>query len=319
MRFTLNITDPVHQELVELNIQDLAYRIANNTNTEISQILHSKGGYKYFLRLPLFSNFNYAGRNEETPHMVIKCCHKAGDRKFIAYEFKGHPYNKSEWYCARLYIEQTLAKELYKEYWSELLVTDVHIAVGSDIPLSHLLFDKLRARKAGIYFNSNGEMELIYMQPKNRTQELAIYDRHAKAKNRKLKFRPNEATRAELRLGKMRIPFTNFLVDHTYVDKFQSIKSYDFKKLADAKGLGRYELMAIQSMGLIPFMRKHTKYERTKLRKTIGPYLVPVININSIKSMWSKQISKISVMDQFKDIPASKEKKFKAMFNSKYL
>ncbi|MCG7566610.1 hypothetical protein MHM95_09935 [Pseudoalteromonas sp. CnMc7-15] len=320
MRLTLDVRDEEHQELIRLNIEDLACRIANKTTAELTQILYPKAGYERFIRLPLFEEeFNHSGSNIETPHLVVKCSPSSSSRRFLTIELKGHKYSKSQWYCARLFLEHILTPELYLYYWDQLTVTNVHIALGSDIPLSKLLFDKLLSRKAGIYFNSDGDIELIYFQPKNRMQELAVYDRKAKEKNFGFKFQPDESTRAELRLGKLKTPLNKFISDHDYLNKFNSIKSYSLSKIKRNGCLGRYELMAIQAMGLTPFLRKHDKYERAKIRQAIKPYLVPVIKMNAIKSEWLKQVGSISTMVPLKKLSVRHTSKYKERFNHMYM
>ncbi|QUI64885.1 hypothetical protein GSF04_21345 [Pseudoalteromonas sp. A22] len=320
MRLSLDITDEEHQELIKLNIEDLACRIANKTTAGLKQIIHPRLGYARYTRVPLFDpQFSYSASNREIPHLAIMCDPYSPCRKFLAIELKGHKYTKSQWYCARLFLEHILTPELYLDYWQELTVTKVDIALGSDIPLSELLFDKLHARKAGIYFNSDGDNELFYFQPKNRRQEIAVYDRKAKEKNFGYKFQANESTRTELRLGKLKIPLNKFLTEHDYLKKFNSIKSYDLNKIKDTGCLGRYELMAIQVMGMTPFLRKHNKYERTKFRKAIKPYLVPVINMDAIKSKWLKQVDSISTMDPFTNLSTSQKTKYKEKFNRTYM
>jgi len=320
MRLTLDVINEDHQELIMLNMEDLACRLANKSTAQLTQILCSKNGYERFIRLPLFEEeFNHAGRNIETPHMVVKCSPSSSSRRFLAIELKGHKYTKSQWYCVRLFLEHILTPELYSDYWNQLTVTNVHIALGSDIPLSNLLFDKLHSRKAGIYFNCEGDIELIYFQPKNRMQELAVYDRKAKEKNFGYKFQADEYTRTELRLGKLKIPLNKFISDHDYLNKFKTIRSYNLSKIKRNGCLGRYELMAIQAMGLTPFLRKHNKYKRAKLRQSIEPYLVPVINMKTIKSKWLKQIDSISTMDPFTKLSASQTSKYKEKFNHMYM
>lgn len=320
MRLTLNVPDEEHQELIKLNMEDLACRIENKTTAELNQIIHPKVGYKRYIRVPLFAQeFSYSSSNIETPHLAIMCDPNSPSRKFLAIELKGHKYTKSQWYCARLFLEHIMTDELYLDYWQELTVTKVDIALGSDIPLSKLLFDKLHSRKAGIYLNSDGDIELIYFQPKNKGQQVATYDRKAKAKNCGFKFQPNESTRTELRLGKLKIPLSKFLSAHDYLKKFNSIKSYDLKKITDAGCLGRYELMAIQAMGMTPFLRKHNKYERTKIRKAIKPHLAPIVDMDTIKSKWLKQVDSISSMDPFNKLSASQTIKYKEKFNHMYM
>lgn len=319
MRLTLDIKNNNHQDLIGLNIQDLACRIANKTGTPLTQILHPRAGYEYFLRLPLYSDFTYSGRNEETPHIIIKCNHTADDRRFIAFELKGHPYSRGRWYFVRLLMEQVLDAELYNEYWNKLTVSNVHIAIGSDIKLSNLLFDKLMARKAGIYFNSNGELELIYFQPNNKVQEIAVYDRNAKVKNRNISKRPDEPTRAELRLGKMKVLFCDFLDNHDYLLKFDKLKSYDFSKAIVSGEFDRYEIMAIQAMGLTTFLRRHSKYEVAKFRKRLSPFLIPVIELDTINKLWQKEARNMAVMDPLMPIPNDKELLYKDKLELLYL
>lgn len=319
MRLTLKIDDQAHQKQVKENLLVLSKQLAESTSTPLSQVLLTRAGYDYFLRLPLFSEFNYATSNEETPHMLVKCSHKASDRRFIAFELKGHKYSKGEWHCVRLFMEQILSAELYEEYWDKLTVSNVDIAIGSDLPISQLLFDKLMARKAGIYFDSNGDTESVYFQPKNRSQEIAVYSRLAKAKNRGLNIEVQENTRVELRLGKMQVPLNDFINNHDYLLKFENIKSYNFGRIKDSSILGKYELMAIHAMGLTPFLRKHVKEERSKIRGAIKPYQVPVIDLKNINRLWLKQVDKLEVMDPFNKLPKSKQRYYKSKLNTMYL
>ncbi|MBL4941912.1 MAG: hypothetical protein JKY81_09640 [Colwellia sp.] len=238
---------------------------------------------------------------------------------YISFEFKGHPYSKGRWYFARLFLEKILTIKLYKEYWPNIMISSAHIAIGSEIHLRNLLFDKLMARKAGLYFSSDGDLELIYFQPKNRVMEIAVYDRKAKVVNRNIAKRPNESTRAEVRLGKMNMSFEHFINEHGYLNKFDYLKSYDFQQIIESGVFCRYATMAIQAMGLTPFMRKHSKYERAKYRKALKPYLIPVIELESIQTLWLKQTKKMAVMNPFNNIPSRRMKHYKAKLKKLYL
>ncbi len=319
IRLTIAVDDADQQELIKRNIQNLACKIADKVDVKPSQILHRRLGYEFYMRLPLYSDFVFSGRNEETPHIVVKCNHPTPGRKFIVFEFKGHPYNKGRWYFARLYLEQLLSVELYKEYWSDIVISGAHIAIGSEIHIHNLLFDKLMARKAALFFSSDGDLELIYFQPKNRTLEIAVYDRNAKVINRNIAKRPNESTRAEVRLGKMNMSFDQFINEHGYLNKFNYLKAYDFRKIIESGVFDRYQIMAIQAMGLTPFMRKHSKYERAKFRKALKPYLIPVIKLGTIETLWLKQTKKMAAMNPFTSIPRDKRKLYKAKLKIMYL
>ncbi|MBL4940447.1 MAG: hypothetical protein JKY81_02140 [Colwellia sp.] len=84
IRLTIAVDDANQQKLIKRNIQELACKMADKTGIKPSQILHPRAGYQFYMRLPLYSDFVFNGRNEETPHIVVKCSHPTPDRKFIS-------------------------------------------------------------------------------------------------------------------------------------------------------------------------------------------------------------------------------------------
>lgn len=319
LRITLDIKDIDIQDLILLNMQGLACSMAKKSNADLKQILHPQGGYEFVLRVPLFSeNFNYTTKNEEIANMFIKCSPKASDRKFIAFELKGHPYKTEQWYCVRLFLEHILSVENYEKYWEEIKITDVHIALGYDLHLSELLFDKLRARKAGLYYNQS-EPETVYFQPQNKAMQIAVYDRYTKVRKRGLNFQPKERTRAELKLGRQTMLLKEFITEHTYLDKFYTLKAYNIQKIKNSQIFSKYELLALQAMGLTPFLCAHNAYEKSKIRRNLKPYLIPVTNLIKIKAKWLKEVKRMKVMDPSTNISNANQTKFKGRFRDMYL
>ena len=263
--------------------------------------MHSRSGYEIFIRLPLFSNFSYASRNEETPHLVVKCGYIYGDGNFIIIECKGHPYTFEHWYIASLWLEKTFGYKLLAKYFEKMLITNVDIALGVNLKLENYLFDNVWSQKTALFTSSLGEFETIYLQPHNKRLEMCIYNRLSKVRNRGILKVPREPSRIEFRIGKLKLTAEKFFNNPTeLLEAFRRFRIYDLEKVKLSNILSEDQLIAISAIGLTPYLRKKNKYNREYLRKVLKPFLIPVINFEIIYKQWQKEITKMKVIQPFK-------------------
>jgi hypothetical protein len=320
LRIALFLTNCIHQSLIISNINMIAKSLALKLNVGEKQIKYSRDGYSIFLRLPLFSNFNYSGRNEETPHLVIKCNHRLNDRRFIGIEFKGHPYKQEHWFCASIWIDKIFGRELLNTYWEQFQVTGIDIAIGSDIELNHYLFDKLWGQKAAIYFDSFAGFELIYLQPKNKKLEIAVYNRIRKLTNRKINKVAKEKTRIEIRIRREKIYLSDlFNEPEPLIKAFNMIKIYDLRRIEKLTLFNEDRLLAIKAMGVMPYLRAKKKYQRAVMRKAIKPFLIPLIDMDKIKSFWLDELKIIKVWTPNISYRGKRSKELRNKFIEEYI
>jgi len=307
------------KEAITSNIIELTNELSEAICCNPKQITHSKAGYLFYTRLPLFSEFNYQSRNEETPHLVIKCAPVHGDRKFIAIEFKGHPYKNEHWYCALLWIIEIFGRRLLKQYWDKLIISHIDLAVGLDFPLNEVLFDKLWGQKAAVFYNNAGAHETIYLQPKNPKLEVAIYDRKAKMRNRRINKVAVENTRIEIRLGKLNWQFSELLSSpESTIKPFKMLKLYNFSKIKKSKQFNNDQLLALKVMGILPYLRTFNKYRRDTKRLDLKKHLIPILNIKLIEDLWLSELKRMSKLIPFRKYSSPVPKSLRAKFITEY-
>ncbi|MDX2370958.1 MAG: hypothetical protein QNK36_21565 [Colwellia sp.] len=321
LRIGLYVDIPQDQQLIIERLDKIAQNLVKNDFGTKNQILHPKYGYNAFLRLPLFSAFSYEGSNEETPHLTVKCDYRYGGRRFILIECKGHPYEDRHCYCLKLWLQQIFGRELLKKYWSEMLITNIHLAFGFNKDINDLLFKKNMARKSAIYFDSHGGFETIYFQPKNRMKETCIYDRNVKMKKRKLPVKPQSDYRAEIRLGRMSMAFEEFFEKpDSLIKTFNRIKAYDLIKLEKAQVLSHDALLAIKVMGVTAYLRAQpTKYQREVVNKTIKPFLHKLIDMDLIRGLYYEEVDRIKLINPLIKCKDKLYKEVKHIFKTLYL
>jgi hypothetical protein len=276
-------------------------------------------GYKLSIRLPVLSEFKYGGKNEETPHIEIKCDPYEDARNFIAFQFKGLPYGKSKWFVCMLWMEQVFGTELLEYYFNHFRITHAHIAFGMDIKLADVLFNKLWGQKAGVYYSKEGQLETIYLQPNNKNLEIAIYDRKSKMKNRNLKKEALENTRVEFRLGRLNLDFKKIQQEDIISKPFNMIKMYDFQAVKESDRHSQDTLTALSVMGLLPYFRTLSKYRREVFKKNIKEYLTPICTEKELSKLWRSEIKRVTKLIPFKTYKKSTTPDhLRGIFNSTY-
>lgn len=321
LRIGLRVESQLHQFLIIKNLKNIAYNLVNNDFGTRNQILHPKYGYDNYLRLPLFSSFNYETHNEETPHLAIKCNYLYGGRRFILIEFKGHSYDAEHWLCCGFWLRKIFGKKLLEEYWPQMLITNIHLAFNFDTSINNLLFNKTLTRKSALYFNGHGEIETIYFQPKNRKNETCIYDRKAKMKNRNLTVSPETNFRAEVRLGKLSMPFDELLKKpESLIKTFNRIQAFDLQRLKEANIFHRDTLLAIKLGGIKAYRQQlPSKHEKELFNKKIKPHLNSLINMDFIRDSYRTEVDHIKIICPLIMRKHKKYKKVKKKFEQLYI
>ncbi|MDO6447153.1 hypothetical protein Q4493_15385 [Colwellia sp. 1_MG-2023] len=297
IRFAIPVKKTKEQSLIKENIRNMAKELGIAIDTHYNQILHSRNGYEIYCRVPLLSDFNYAKRNEETPHLVIKCSYMHGSRNFLLIECKGHPYSSKEWYLVRLWLERILGYKLLKKHQNNIYITSFDIAIGVDISIENYLFDFVWGQKAGWFTAPSGQLETIYIQPHNKSIEVCIYNRKAKVRNRGVLKKITSPSRIELRFGRRKIALDDFFNTLDFLpNAFKRSRVYNLEKIVTQSDLDEDQIIALQSAGLVPYLRKISKYRREKIRKQIKPHLEPTIDFSLAKPLWEKYLKKVKRM-----------------------
>lgn len=318
-RIAIQIANPNHQEIVKQNLVSIRDKVHKSLNIPKRQIMHSRNGYEVFLRVPLLSEFNYAKRNEEVPHIVVKCDYAYGNRYFLAIECKGHPYNKKQWFLVRLWLESILGYELLNIYKEEIFVTDFDITIGVDFPLGSYLFDFVWGQKSAWFTSKTGEFETIYIQPHNKRLEACIYNREAKVRNRGINKKIREPSRIELRFGKRKILLDKFFNTLDFLPKaFKRTRIYSLQNIIKQSDVCEDQIIALKAAGLVPYLRQISKYRREKFRKNIKPYLIPAIDFSKIEPLWNDELKKLKKIRPLKVYKGSKYNILRTEFVSTY-
>lgn len=167
LRLVIKITDPNHQDEIKKAVDNTAIHLSRIYKVSKTHIIQSKNNYNQFIRLPLLSNFKYNARNEETPHIVLQCAPIDETRYFIAIECKGHPYSREQFYSVRLWLEYIFSAQLLNIYKDRILLNRFDIALNTNLLLKDYLFDSKWSKKTALYTSAEGDLETLYIQPKN--------------------------------------------------------------------------------------------------------------------------------------------------------
>ncbi|MEJ6534692.1 hypothetical protein [Pseudoalteromonas lipolytica] len=321
LRLALHVRTSEHQVLIKDNLERIANSLSSMLSVPPSQIFHSKNSYEIFMRLPLFSQFNYSSKNEETPHIVIQCSYKyeTTSRYFITIECKGHPYTRQQFFAVRLWLEYILGFELFEIYKDKILVTKIDVALNTNLALSNYLFDSSWSKKVATFTSANGDIETLYIQPKNKSLEICIYDRGAKIRNRGILKKLRSPSRIEFRFGKQKVLLSNYTTNNDSFHKaFVRLKIYDFSKVVDSELFNDDQLMALKSVGLKPYLQKASKLEREKLRKKLKPFLCAFIKPSSSQKLWDEALRKIKYLDPSKNFKGDSAVRVRKEFVSTY-
>lgn len=319
LRLVIKITDPNHQDEIKKAVDNTAIHLSRIYKVSKTHIIQSKNNYNQFIRLPLLSNFKYNARNEETPHIVLQCAPIDETRYFIAIECKGHPYSREQFYSVRLWLEYIFSAQLLNIYKDRILLNRFDIALNTNLLLKDYLFDSKWSKKTALYTSAEGDLETLYIQPKNSALEICIYDRKSKVRNRNIKKIPTSKSRIEFRFGKNQIPLSNFSSAELLIEKaFGRQKIYDLNTIRKADILHEDQLLALTSLGFLPFIQKQSKYKRSRLREAISAHLITAIEPGSLPLHSNAAIRKLRYLLPCKSFKGSHEDNTINEFNLAY-
>lgn len=316
LRLVIKITDPKHQDEIKKAVDNTAIRLSHIYNVPKKDIIQAKNNYNQFMRLPLLSNFKYKARNEETPHIVLQCAPINETRYFIAIECKGHPYSREQFYSVRLWLEYIFSAQLLNTYKNRILLNRFDIALNTNLLLKNYLFDSKWSQKTAMYTSAEGNLETLYIQPKNEDLEICIYDRNSKVRNRNITKKPTSTSRIEFRFGNNKIPLSNFSSAEGLVKRaLGRQKIYDLNTIREAEILNEDQLLALTSLGFVSYIQKQKKYKRTRLRQVLSSHAITAIEASLQSVHYNAAIRKLRYLLLYKSFKGSHEEKTINEFN----
>ena len=301
------------QSLIEESIQCIADRLASVTGSPLSQILHSGGGYRFVTKVPLFTDLSYSTPNVELPHLYIQCSPKRGGYKFLNVQFRGFPYKKAQWLCARLWLTELLGEKIYIEQIGRRIIRDHHKAIDLKASINSLAIDK-PGKASAVYFNKDTCPKTFYIGLKGAKVVVIMYCRNTKLKNGSR----TEVTRIEVKHYKDFLSFEELKSAQSVEDSFKSIKLYDVRMMEEEGLLDPWFIKLCKASGLKQVLSELNKEERRIIRKEISRYTLPTISINKIAAKWNKHCNLFKILSPSFNLNRGGAKSVIDRFNNTY-
>lgn len=305
-------------DVITDNLQDIANTLSEKYEIPFNQMLYPKGGYKLCLKLPLFSNISYTGKNIETPHLFIQVLPFNSERAFLRCEVKGHPLSNKEWLGVRLWLERIFSEKYYNSMIIKVRVTKIDIAIDINADIENILFDYTRAQVGGIYFDRKGEIKTIYLGDCRSTSKICIYCRRSKLEQFGLPSKFKHWTRMETRIKLKNTQIDAIEADVGLLKNLSRFTLYDFSAITASNMINPDFIDLCRAWGIKTILQRRTADERRAIRQELSRFSVMPIDKEYIAKLFSDDLKKLVVFSPDFNMEQSKVLNIRSAFNAQY-